>query len=116
MILKSEHHYFYITEANMCTPLSAPTNGALVETDAMFAVGATLSFTCSAGFTVTGTNPITCLAAGTFDASAPTCGKRNIALRCDGYRELVLIVSKIYCCLELKLLMCGCFTLTERQC
>jgi hypothetical protein len=100
----------------MCSTLSAPANGAVVETDAMFAVAAQLSFTCSPGFTVTGKNPLTCQDDGTFDGSAPTCGKKNVALRCDGYRESVLIVSKIYYCIELKLLTCGCFTLAETQC
>jgi hypothetical protein len=100
----------------MCPTLTAPPNGAVVETASMFAVGAQLSFTCNAGFTVTGTNPLICQAAGTFDDSAPTCGKKNDALRCDGYRELVLIVSIIYYCVEFKLLMCSGFTLAETQC
>ena len=78
MLGNNKNTFDLITVANMCSNLAAPTDGTRSSEDAMFPVGATLTFTCNSGFTVTGSNPLNCQPDGSFDNVAPTCGKSYI--------------------------------------
>jgi CUB/sushi domain-containing protein len=55
-----------------CGALTAPMNGA-VTTSGGTVYRATGSYTCDAGYTVSGMSAVTCQADGTWSASAPTC-------------------------------------------
>ena len=72
---RNKNIFALFTAANMCATLAAPTDGSRDSEAGMFVVGGTLTFTCDAGFTLTGTGTVTCQPDGNFDAIAPTCGK-----------------------------------------
>src|SRR5262249_28751942 len=58
--------------ANACTPnLTAPTNGTVSATTGT--TGATVTYTCNAGYTLTGSASTTCQASGSWNNPAPTC-------------------------------------------
>ena len=58
---------------NPCSPsLTAPANGAVSSTTGV--TGSSSSYSCSAGFTLTGPNTVTCLPSGSWsNSSAPMC-------------------------------------------
>ena len=54
-----------------CDSLTAPTNGQVSGETTTF--NSTLTFTCDAGYDLTGDATVTCNATGSWDYAAPTC-------------------------------------------
>jgi hypothetical protein len=58
-----------------CGTVKAPTNGAVAATTTTY--GSTATFSCGAGYLLSGAAAITCQPDGAWSAAAPTCGLKN---------------------------------------
>ncbi|XP_028259918.1 P-selectin [Parambassis ranga] len=58
-----------------CSPMSSPVMGNMTCVDAIepFSFGSQCNFSCQEGYSLTGDNPLTCLASGQWKYSTPAC-------------------------------------------
>ena len=77
----SSHQYYILqiffavlTAAATCSTPPAPSNGRIVSlVTGPYQVGTTFTLECNSGYTLTGSNTITCLTGGTWSTNTATC-------------------------------------------
>ena len=92
--------FMFIAASITCSSPIAPTNGRIESTvqptnGQLYQEGSTVRFACNSGYSLSGSEIVTCQGGGTWSANFPTCTGKSDKCFILGYNCVTLFSSKI---------------------